>query len=183
MIDFFNNFYKNQSQLYKVILLALTTIFIVFLFPKSGRFKYDFEKGKPWQSENLYAPFNFAIDKSDVEINEEKVAIEESSTHYFSIETNVFSKVASNFDKQFDIEISDTLDNDKKLKLKSNLKQLLNSIYKVGFLDNDINLKPNAKILVLENNVEKIMMYIHNHVHLILLFFVQLLLVPSQHLL
>ena len=74
MTQFFNKFYKNQSQLYKIILLAFTTIFIVFIFPKSGRFKYDFEKGKPWQSENLYAPFNFAIEKSSEEILKEKLA-------------------------------------------------------------------------------------------------------------
>ena len=75
MLDFINNFYKNQSQLYKIILLLLTTVFIVSLFPKSGRFKYDFEKGKPWQSENIYAPFNFAIEKSDQELKEEENAL------------------------------------------------------------------------------------------------------------
>ena len=44
----------------------------MYLFPKSGKFKYNFEKGKPWQSENLYAPFDFAIKKTENEISKEK---------------------------------------------------------------------------------------------------------------
>ena len=30
-----------------------------------SKFKYDISKGKPWQYENLYAPFDFAILKED----------------------------------------------------------------------------------------------------------------------
>jgi len=68
MKDFINKLYKNHSLIYKVLLFIATTFLIVYLFPKSGKFKYSFEKGKPWQSENLYAPFDFAIKKSDEEI-------------------------------------------------------------------------------------------------------------------
>ena len=61
MKDFINMLYKNHSLIYKVLLFITATFLIVYLFPKSGKFKYSFEKGKPWQSENLYAPFDFAI--------------------------------------------------------------------------------------------------------------------------
>ena len=60
-----NKFYRNHNLLYKVFLFVATTFLIVYLFPKSGTFRYSFEKGKPWQSENLYAPFDFAIQKSN----------------------------------------------------------------------------------------------------------------------
>ena len=72
MKDLINAFYKNHALIYKVLLFITTTFLIVYLFPKGGRFKYDFEKGKPWQSENLYAPFNFAIQKTVDEIAKEK---------------------------------------------------------------------------------------------------------------
>ena len=68
MQDLINKLYKNHSFIYKGLLFICTTVLIVYLFPKSGKFKYNFEKGKPWQSENLYAPFDFAIKKSDEEI-------------------------------------------------------------------------------------------------------------------
>jgi len=57
MKDFINTLYKNHSLAYKLLLFISTTFLIVYLFPKSGKFKYGFERGKPWQSENLYAPW------------------------------------------------------------------------------------------------------------------------------
>ena len=70
-----NKFHKNHNLFYKVVLFEVTTFLIVYLFPKSGTFRYSFEKGKPWQSENLYAPFDFAIKKSNEEIENQKILI------------------------------------------------------------------------------------------------------------
>ena len=72
MNRFLHVLYKNNNLLYKVFLFLATTIFVVYLFPKSGTFRYSFENGKPWQSENLYAPFDFAIQKSNEELKEEQ---------------------------------------------------------------------------------------------------------------
>ena len=69
MKDLTNQLYQNHSLIYKVLLFLATTFLIVYSFPKSGQFKYSFEKGKPWQSENLYAPFDFAIKKTDLQIS------------------------------------------------------------------------------------------------------------------
>ena len=68
MNELVNKWYRNHALLYKVLLFFATTFLIVYLFPKSGKFKYSFEKGKPWQTENLQAPFDFAIKKSINEI-------------------------------------------------------------------------------------------------------------------
>ena len=56
--------YKNQSFIYKLLLHVLTTVLVVYLFPKGGKFQYEFQKGKPWQYDNLYAPFDLAIEKT-----------------------------------------------------------------------------------------------------------------------
>ena len=78
MIKYLNKLYKNYNFIYKVILLTVSVYLIVSMFPKSGKFKYSFENGKPWQSENLYAPFNFAVLKNsndlDIEINDIKIS-------------------------------------------------------------------------------------------------------------
>ena len=85
MKDFINKLYRNHSLIYKGLLFICATFLIVYLFPKSGKFKYNFEKGKPWQSENLYAPFNFAIKKTDDEIALEKKLLVENSLLYFTV--------------------------------------------------------------------------------------------------
>ena len=53
--------YKNQSLLYKYLLYVLAVGLVVYFFPKGGKFKYEFQKGKPWQHETLYAPFDFSV--------------------------------------------------------------------------------------------------------------------------
>ena len=81
-----NKLYKHNATIYKVILFLITAVAIVYLFPKGGQFKYEFTKGKPWQYDNLYAPFDFAIDKSEEEITEEIKNIEVAAKYGFSRE-------------------------------------------------------------------------------------------------
>jgi len=59
------------------------------MFPKSGKFKYSFENGKPWQSENLYAPFNFAVLKNAVDLEGELKQVKIKTTVYFDYLTSI----------------------------------------------------------------------------------------------
>ena len=83
MSEFVNKIYRNNTIIYKVILFLITTISIVYLFPKGGQFKYDFSNGQLWKYDNLYAPFDFAIQKSEEEITSEKKQIEANAKLYF----------------------------------------------------------------------------------------------------
>ena len=55
----------SHPEIYKGILFLITIVAIVYIFPKQGKFKYEFQnlKGKPWYHEDLIAPFDFAIKK------------------------------------------------------------------------------------------------------------------------
>ncbi|WP_397362669.1 HD family phosphohydrolase [Olleya sp. R77988] len=153
MKDHINTIYKNHSQFYKILLLLATTFLIVFIIPKSGRFKYDFEKGKPWQTENLYAPFNFAIKKSSIDVAKEKSVVTLQSSHFFNKENDVESKVKFDFEKSFNTQFSDTLVDYNRIKSKG--ISILNNLYHYGILSEDLSLKDDAKISILVNNVEK----------------------------
>ena len=83
MSNLFNKLYQNNTIIYKVILFLITTISIVYLFPKGGQFKYDFNNGQLWKYDNLYAPFDFAIQKTEEEIVIEKKEIDVNSKLYF----------------------------------------------------------------------------------------------------
>ena len=95
MKDFINKLYRNHSLIYKGLLFICTTFLIVYLFPKSGKFKYNFEKGKPWQSENLYAPFDFAILKSDKQLEIERAEIVKQSPFFFQYSDSISSLAVS----------------------------------------------------------------------------------------
>ena len=109
MRDFINKIYKNHSLIYKVLLFIATTFLIVYLFPKSGKFKYSFEKGKPWQSEDLQAPFDFAIKKTDEEIEFEKKEVIDNAFIYFDINAQVEISAVKNYDNQFNSSFSDSI--------------------------------------------------------------------------
>jgi len=127
-----NAIYQNNSIIYRVLLFVVTTFFIVYFFPKGGKFKYEFQKGKPWQYENYYAPFDFAVQKSSEIIDAEKKQITASSKMYFEYDYSVISQVQKEMELRL-LEVSNDSLELQKLTVKS--KFILDGLYKEGFLD------------------------------------------------
>ena len=138
MKDFINRLYQNHSLIYKVFLFIITTIAIVYLFPKGGHFGLDIQKGKIWQLDNLFAPFDFAIQKSSEEIEKEKEAIDKQKQLYFKYNKGVFGRVKSNYLQTAATKIPDSVfEKYSKRRVIRFGELLLNKIYKDGFLEND----------------------------------------------
>ncbi len=72
MKHFFTQIGFYIGRIYRVLLFVLTTALIVYLFPTEGKFRYEFQKGKPWMHADLIAPFDFAIKKTEQDIKPEK---------------------------------------------------------------------------------------------------------------
>ena len=155
MKDFINFLYRNHSLAYKLILFISTTFLIVYLFPKSGKFKYNFEKGKPWQSENLYAPFDFAIKKTEDEIQSEKNEIKENATLYFNLDSSVKEIVVEDYKNEFKLELPDSIVKKDKEKLFDLGLDLLNNLYSFGVLSEDYDFSKDKKVVILEGRTEK----------------------------
>lgn len=102
MRKFLDQLYKNQSLIYKYILYAVSVFLVVFFFPKGGKFKYEFQKGKPWQYDNLYAPFDFSIKKTDEEIAKEKLNIQNNLVDYYAFNEDLEKEVYYAFERKFD---------------------------------------------------------------------------------
>lgn len=98
-------FYNNQSKIYKGLLFTFITLFIVYLIPIENQFSYDFSKGDTWGYESLYAPFDFAIIKSQSEIEADKRRLRKEAIVYFdannSIAENVNVAYTLNFKNYF----------------------------------------------------------------------------------
>ena len=69
--------------LYFVMAIAIIMVFL----PREGKFKYEFQKGKPWMHEDLSAPFDFPIYKTEAELFEEKNAILRNFNPFFKLDT------------------------------------------------------------------------------------------------
>jgi hypothetical protein len=155
MEDFINKLYRNHSLIYKGLLFVCTTFLIVYLFPKSGKFKYNFEKGKPWQSENLYAPFNFAIKKSDAEIASEKQLIIDNSILYFAVDNTVEAKVNTLYKQQFKSAFSDSIPKKTLNNLYKVGQEIISEFYAFGVLNESYNFSEDRAIAILDKRVKK----------------------------
>ena len=156
-----NKLYKHNAIIYKIILFIITAFVIVYLFPKGGQFKYDFIKGKPWQYDNLYAPFDFAIEKTEEEITEEIKELEVNAKSYFLYDKPVVEEVKGNYDLKISfIQTSDSLSRDDLETMKLLGNSIIKSIYDRGFLapasTGIINDKSTIVTLKKHNEVEDI---------------------------
>ena len=154
MKDLINIFHKNHSLIYKVFLFVLTTFVIVYLFPKSGTFRYSFEKGKPWQSENLYAPFDFAIKKTAEEIEIEKQQIIKQSPVFFDVDTLVISNVKNEYATAFERLFFELPKDQIRFDLFDNGAQLLDQIYQSGVVQDQFDYDANQPISILVNKTQ-----------------------------
>lgn len=154
MKDLINIFHKNHSLIYKVFLFVLTTFVIVYLFPKSGTFRYSFEKGKPWQSENLYAPFDFAIKKTAEEIEIEKQQIIKQSPVFFDVDTIVISNVKNEYATAFERLFFELPKDQIRFDLFDNGAQLLDQIYQSGVVQDQFDYDANQPISILVNKTQ-----------------------------
>ncbi|WP_299682937.1 HDIG domain-containing metalloprotein [uncultured Dokdonia sp.] len=135
MASVVKTFYKNQDLLYKLLLIAVSSVLIVYFFPKSGKFQYDFQKGFPWASENLYADEDFAILKSEEALVKEREEIRSQAFLYFDYNTTVVNDVITGYDTSFSNVFKDSLiTNETKYRLKKFGRTLLTDIYKAGIV-------------------------------------------------
>ncbi|MDP5106485.1 MAG: HDIG domain-containing protein [Polaribacter sp.] len=136
MSEFINKIYRNNTFIYKVLLFLTTTVAIVYLFPKGGQFKYDFNNGQLWKYDNLYAPFDFAIQKTAEEISLEKKDIESNLKKYFQYDTSVYPSVKLSFFNRISlIKPTDSLSRGEIKKLKTIGEQVIDNVYAFGFLE------------------------------------------------
>ena len=151
MKNIYSYFIHNQTFLYKIFLFLISCAFVLYIFPKGGQFKYEFQKGKIWQHPTLYAPFNFTIQKSNEELKKEKLTIELEHPKYYRFDLKVYEDVFLKYSDQFNLYFPK---NQKKSQLKIFGIELIEKIYKYGVLP--INFQSENKNLNLIRNTEEI---------------------------
>ncbi len=157
MKNIINSIYQNQSIIYKAFLFIMVVFSIVYFFPNGGQFKYEFQKGKPWQYENLLAPFDFAIQKNKQEIEDEKAKLIVDSNIYFSIKQEIEIDVKAKFSTFFDQKVEEkNLETSLETSIyKKTAIDLIEFIYSKGFVDtSEKEILANDKLVLIRNNQE-----------------------------
>ncbi|MFD2827032.1 HD family phosphohydrolase [Leeuwenhoekiella polynyae] len=152
MSTILNRFYKNQGSIYKVLLCIVSTILIVYLFPKSGKFQFDFQQNKPWQYDNLYAPVDFAILKSQDQLDQEKAEVENNIIPYFIYDHDIANEAKAAYENQFASVFTDSIFRDRQRELKAFGLKIIDEIYKYGVVNDLTAFQEGRKIYLRRGN-------------------------------
>lgn len=98
-----------QTQISTALLFLSCVALVVYLSPREAKFKYEFQKSKPWQHENLLAPFDFAIDKTEEELSQEKEKLQAGKTIFIRFDEAVSNQVLDNYRSDFQVNWNDAL--------------------------------------------------------------------------
>ncbi len=141
-------FYKYQSFIYKVILFLTTVFCLVYLFPRSGGFKYNYQAGKPWPYETLLAPFDFPIAKSEEELNAERQAVAQESPLIFTRDTLAEKRSLERTRKWIRQQVTPLSSS----RLLNDWDSYLTILYSPGLIDASFAIQSAKPILVVSDN-------------------------------
>ena len=126
----------------------MALVIIVWLSPGQSAFRYkpDELRGRAWPYETLNAPFDFAIQKSDEELTDEKTRIRESFTPYFRFD----SAMADESEQHIAAQISGFEPNE-----RTQIMELVDRAYMKGIRAtvNVTNRGSEDEVLVLHGNI------------------------------
>ncbi len=153
---------RHQDILRYIIILAATVV-ISFFFPKTGIFKYDFAVGKPWKYDNLIAPFDLGIRKTELQLQEEQEWRLESFSPYYRLEPQVAEEQKGKFTESFNQRLPGVRAQSKGIDSLRDLElglQLLDTIFSRGVISlidehKSFQSSKEISVLMLENFAEK----------------------------
>jgi len=149
MKNFLNRFYKNTHNIYKALLVILSIVSIVYLFPSEGKFKYEYKKNKAWQYTTLYAPFDFSLQKTEQEIKFERDSIERHSPLFFNVAPVNIKKLENEISNKIN---TSSFSEKTKNELRKTLHNLLYTVYKSGLVEKFPKDASSRKIYLIKGN-------------------------------
>jgi putative nucleotidyltransferase with HDIG domain len=146
MKSYFIRLSNKHEIVFKFALVFATILLIVIALPKETQFNYSYQKGKPWAFENLMAPFDYAINKSEDELNDERAAVMRNAQPFYRYEPKILERKLKTFSdelnevwakrfhpNQKDQKVINQLEKSKNLQLEIG-SNLLRMVYEKGII-------------------------------------------------
>lgn len=92
---------NNLKKIGIAILFLISIGIIVIILPHETRYRFEYNKGKPWLHETLISPYDFPVYKTEKELQHEKDSILKNSPPYFIQDQEVLPKQLSDFQEHF----------------------------------------------------------------------------------
>lgn len=150
----FINFIRlHKTALLRGLLVLITSLTILYLFPKSGQFRYEYQKGRTWQYPTLYAPFDFSILKSQAILEAEQNRVRQNLKPYYRVNQKVFEDVLAQYQTLFPQYFSTSDSLISSLEVFQKGEKILSDIYQYGVLPPNVNVVSDSVFLIKNNEV------------------------------
>lgn len=132
-------FIQNNVRLLRGVVFIVTGLIIVLFYPNEASFKFDYRKNKPWMYEDLIAPFDFSINKTDADLKQEKERVRQAVVPYFTFDSLITRKKK----EEFTVALNDCKTTGMPIKLTTaeagKLVPILDSLYAKGIIQSQHN--------------------------------------------
>ena len=81
-----------HDELYKLTLIFLSVLTIVYFLPRESTFKYEYQLNKPWYYDDLIAPYDIPVFPTQNEILTIQKEIKLNSKAYYNFEPSVINQ-------------------------------------------------------------------------------------------
>lgn len=153
MQAFINFIRLHKTALLRGLLVLITSLTILYLFPKSGQFRYEYQKGRTWQYPTLYAPFDFSILKSQAILEAEQNRVRQNLKPYYRVNQKVFEDVLAQYQTLFPQYFSTSDSLISSLEVFQKGEKILSDIYQYGVLPPNVNVVSDSVFLIKNNEV------------------------------
>ena len=147
MGNFLSGTIRRLALLYRVLAMLVTATLIVVIFPHTRQgMHYDYKAGAMWRGADLVAPFDFAVMKSEDEIQREQDAERQRAILYYRVNDTARSEAVHRLTSgKWKVESGETV----------RMRRQLDSIYRIGYLavPEDVGDISQHTIVLLEGNV------------------------------
>lgn len=158
----YNKYYK---PIYRVSVFVLAAIIMVLSFPNVDKMQYEYELQRPWRYENIIAPYDFPIYKTDAEVAAERDSILNNFRPYYkrdSVTTvdiaHAVNRMLENYSGKINMICPPNIKVDTlRHSIAKTLSQTLSNIYRKGVLEmpeiTDNSDASNYELMVIDGNI------------------------------
>ena len=127
--------------------MLVTSALIPLMFPSSGHGNhYDYAQGSIWRNDDLVAPFDFPVQRTPAEIEQQTNKAKAELTLYYHIDPSAHNRATE--------QLSLLAQNHKELNLRA-LRKTIDSIYSIGYIEtpSDIPDFEHHTLILLDGNI------------------------------
>ncbi|MBN2480652.1 MAG: HDIG domain-containing protein [Bacteroidales bacterium] len=168
---------RNLRDIYIFLIFIMVSLTVVYILPREGKFRYEYQKGSIWKHDPLLAPFSFPIYRAQEEIDRERDSVLRHFRPIYNYDPDAAARHIKEFTQDFsslwvDYSVStlnipsaeayhSNLQNEPNRRLeilcRSSLTSLMGDIFNDGIVDvipdETDGAVPYDKITIVRNNV------------------------------